>query len=62
MLAKAHCPVQPAEINQSREALIACAHRARMIRNRFIGLDLAWDLGCFDTVLAKMEESDLYLW
>ena len=62
MLAKAHCPVQPAEINLSREAVIACARRARMIRNRYIGLDLAWDLGCFDTVLAKMEESDLYLW
>jgi glycerol-1-phosphate dehydrogenase [NAD(P)+] len=61
MLAKARCPVLPAEINLSREAVIACAYRARMIRNRYICLDLAWDLGCFDTVLTKMEKSEFYL-
>ncbi|MDR2478331.1 MAG: sn-glycerol-1-phosphate dehydrogenase [Treponema sp.] len=61
MLARARCPVLPAQINLSREAVIACARRARMIRNRYICLDLAWDLGCFDTVLARMEESEVYL-
>lgn len=58
---KARCPVRPAEINLSRIAVIACARRAQMIRNRYIVLDLAWDLGCFETVLARMEESESYL-
>jgi glycerol-1-phosphate dehydrogenase [NAD(P)+] len=58
---KARCPVQPAAINLSRAEVIACARRAQMIRNRYIVLDLAWDLGCFETVLARMEESNSYL-
>ncbi|MDR1574739.1 MAG: sn-glycerol-1-phosphate dehydrogenase [Treponema sp.] len=58
---KARCPVRPAEINLSRAAVIACARRAQMIRNRYIVLDLAWDLGCFETALARMEESESYL-
>ena len=61
MLSKARCPVTPAGINLSREAAIACARRARMIRNRYICLDLAWDLGCFDTVLERIEDSRIYL-
>jgi glycerol-1-phosphate dehydrogenase [NAD(P)+] len=61
MFKKARCPVLPAEINLTREAVIACARRAQMIRNRYIALDAAWDLGCFQTVLARLEESELYL-
>ena len=58
---KAGCPVLPSEINLTRNDVIACARLAQMIRNRYTGLDLAWDLGCFETVLARMEESGLYL-
>jgi glycerol-1-phosphate dehydrogenase [NAD(P)+] len=60
MLAKAQCPVKPEEVNLKRHELIACARRAQMIRMRYTALDLAWELGCFETVLAKMEASDKY--
>jgi glycerol-1-phosphate dehydrogenase [NAD(P)+] len=60
MLVKARCPVQPAEINLNRSGLIACARRAQMIRKRYNEVDLAWDLGCLETVLARLEESDKY--
>ena len=60
MLIQAQCPVLPGEINLSRISLIACARRAQMIRNRYNELDLAWDLGCFETVLARIEASDKY--
>ncbi|MDR2741276.1 MAG: sn-glycerol-1-phosphate dehydrogenase [Treponema sp.] len=49
------CPVLPAEINLSRSEVIATARRAQMIRNRYTVLDMAWDLGVFEEVLAKME-------
>ena len=62
MLKKAQCPVLPAEVNLKRAELIASARRAQMIRVRYNSLDLAWELGCFETVLAKMEASDRYLW
>lgn len=55
------CPVSPGLINLSRTDVIATARRAQMIRNRYTVLDLAWDLGIFETVLAKLEESPLYL-
>lgn len=61
LFAKARCPTLPAQVNLTRPAVIACARRAQMIRNRYIGLDLAWDLGCFETVLARLEESGEYL-
>ena len=61
MFIKAKCPVKPEEINLSRSAVIACARRAQMIRNRYNGIDLAWDLGCMETVLAKLEAEDKYL-
>ncbi|MDR2404062.1 MAG: sn-glycerol-1-phosphate dehydrogenase [Spirochaetaceae bacterium] len=55
------CPLSPGVINLSRTDVIAAARRAQMIRNRYTVLDLAWDLGIFETVLAKLEESPLYL-
>jgi glycerol-1-phosphate dehydrogenase [NAD(P)+] len=61
MLVKAQCPVLPAEINLTRTAIINCARRAQMIRKRYNGLDLAMDLGCFETVLKRMEASEIYL-
>jgi glycerol-1-phosphate dehydrogenase [NAD(P)+] len=62
MLVKAQCPVLPAEVNLSRSAIIECSRRAQMIRKRYNGLDLAMDLGCFETVLARMEASEIYLY
>jgi glycerol-1-phosphate dehydrogenase [NAD(P)+] len=62
MFVKARCPVLPAEVNLKRSSLIACARRAQMIRKRYNILDLAWDLGCFETVLARMESSAAYLY
>ncbi|MCL2043382.1 MAG: sn-glycerol-1-phosphate dehydrogenase [Treponema sp.] len=62
MLEKAQCPVRPQEINLTRNAVIACFRRAQMIRNRYTELDLAWDLGCLETVLAGMEASEKYLY
>ncbi|MDR3145914.1 MAG: sn-glycerol-1-phosphate dehydrogenase [Treponema sp.] len=55
------CPLSPGVINLSRTEVIATARRAQMIRNRYTVLDLAWDLGIFETVLAKLEESPRYL-
>ncbi|MDR0316645.1 MAG: iron-containing alcohol dehydrogenase [Treponema sp.] len=62
MFAKARCPILPEEIGLSRSAVIACARRGRMIRNRYSELDLAWDMGCFETVLARIEESGVYFY
>ena len=60
MFVKAGCPVLPKEVGLSRKALIACTHRAQMIRCRYNSLDLAWDLGCFETVLARLGNSAKY--
>jgi glycerol-1-phosphate dehydrogenase [NAD(P)+] len=62
MFVKAQCPVLPGEVNLTRTAVIDCARRAQMIRKRYNGLDLAMDLGCFETILAKLEESEIYLY
>jgi len=62
ILTKAKCPVLPAEVNLKRHELIACSSRAQMIRVRYNALDMAWDLGCFKTVLSKMETSDKYFY
>jgi glycerol-1-phosphate dehydrogenase [NAD(P)+] len=55
LMAGGGCPVLPAAINLSREDVIATARRAQMIRNRYTVVDLAWDLGVFEDVLAKVE-------
>jgi glycerol-1-phosphate dehydrogenase [NAD(P)+] len=61
LLEAAGCPLVPKAINLTRDYVIATARRAQMIRNKYSVLDLAWDAGCFETVLARMEASDLYL-
>ena len=61
LLEKAGCPLKPEDINLTRDYVIATARRAQMIRNKYSVLDLVWDMGCFETVLAKMEGSDVYL-
>ena len=61
-LAKAGCPVLPREAGLERGELLACTRRAQMIRCRYGSLDLAWDLGCFRTVLARMENSQKYFY
>jgi glycerol-1-phosphate dehydrogenase [NAD(P)+] len=61
LLETAGCPLVPETINLTRDYVIATARRAQMIRNKYSILDLAWDAGCFETILTKMEGSDLYL-
>jgi glycerol-1-phosphate dehydrogenase [NAD(P)+] len=61
LLSDAGCPLVPETINLKRGDAIATARRAQMMRNKYTVLDLAWDLGVFETILAKLEESDVYL-
>jgi glycerol-1-phosphate dehydrogenase [NAD(P)+] len=61
LLGSAGCPLQPEVINLSRHDAIATARRAQMMRNKYSILDLAWDMGVFEGVLSKMEESQVYL-
>jgi glycerol-1-phosphate dehydrogenase [NAD(P)+] len=61
LLAKAGCPLVPETIGLSRTEVIATARRAQMIRNKYCVLDLAWDMGVYETVLSKLEDSGEYL-
>jgi len=61
LLAKAKCPVTPAEIGLKRDDAIVTARRAQMIRNKYCILDLSWDMGNLEGILAKIESSDVYL-
>jgi glycerol-1-phosphate dehydrogenase [NAD(P)+] len=61
LLIQGGCPVLPEMVNLTRSGVIATARRAQMIRNRYTVLDLAWDLGVFETILSRMEESPVYL-
>ncbi|MDR1174039.1 MAG: sn-glycerol-1-phosphate dehydrogenase [Treponema sp.] len=61
LLAGAGCPLIPEEINLSRNYTIATARRAQMMRNKYGILDLAWVTGAFETILSRMEESEIYL-
>ena len=61
LLGRAGCPLQPETISLSRSQAIATARKAQMIRNKYCILDLAWDMGNFETILEKMESSDIYL-
>jgi glycerol-1-phosphate dehydrogenase [NAD(P)+] len=61
LLGDGGCPPSPAAINLGRADVLAAARRAQMIRNRYTVLDLAWDLGIFEKVLARFEESGSYL-
>jgi glycerol-1-phosphate dehydrogenase [NAD(P)+] len=61
LLARAGCPLVPGTIGLSRTDVIATARRAQMIRNKYSILDLAWDMGVFQGVLSKLEESGEYL-
>jgi glycerol-1-phosphate dehydrogenase [NAD(P)+] len=61
LLGKADCPLQPETINLSRPDAIATARRAQMMRNKYGILDLSWNMGNFEQVLARLEESAVYL-
>jgi glycerol-1-phosphate dehydrogenase [NAD(P)+] len=61
LMAEAGCPVKPELINLTRNAAIATARRAQMMRNKYCVLDLAWDMGVFEPVLSRMESSNIYL-
>jgi glycerol-1-phosphate dehydrogenase [NAD(P)+] len=55
LLEKAGCPVKPEAAGLSRDYAIATARRAQMIRNKYCILDLAWDMGNFEVILAEIE-------
>jgi glycerol-1-phosphate dehydrogenase [NAD(P)+] len=55
LMIRGGCPVLPAEINLSRGGVIAAARRVQMIRNRYTVVDMAWDMGVFEKVLAQIE-------
>jgi glycerol-1-phosphate dehydrogenase [NAD(P)+] len=61
LLERGGCPVLPESINLTRAKTIATAHQAQMSRVRYGILDLAWDMGNFETILRKIEDSDVYL-
>jgi glycerol-1-phosphate dehydrogenase [NAD(P)+] len=61
LLKKARCPFVPETIGLGRADIIAAAHKAQMMRNKYGILDLSWDMGNFESILAKLEASDVYL-
>jgi glycerol-1-phosphate dehydrogenase [NAD(P)+] len=61
LMERGGCPLKPEEINLTRAKVIADSRRAQMIRNRYTVLDMAWDMGVFEDVLAEMEASERYL-
>jgi glycerol-1-phosphate dehydrogenase [NAD(P)+] len=61
LLKKARCPLVPETIGLGRADIIAAARKAQMMRNKYGILDLSWDMGNFESVLAKLETSDVYL-
>jgi glycerol-1-phosphate dehydrogenase [NAD(P)+] len=61
LMEKALCPLRPETINLKRTEAIATARRAQMMRNKYGILDLAWDMGVLEDILARIESSDVYL-
>jgi glycerol-1-phosphate dehydrogenase [NAD(P)+] len=61
LLGRAGCPLIPETIGLTRNEVIATARKAQMMRNKYCVLDLAWDMGVFESVLAKLEASEHYL-
>jgi glycerol-1-phosphate dehydrogenase [NAD(P)+] len=61
LLGKAGCPLVPEAIGLKRADAIATARKAQMMRNKYAVIDLAWDMGCFEGILAKIEASPVYL-
>jgi glycerol-1-phosphate dehydrogenase [NAD(P)+] len=58
LMERGGCPLRPEEIGLTRAKVIADSRRAQMIRKRYTVLDMAWDMGVFEDVLAGMEASD----
>jgi glycerol-1-phosphate dehydrogenase [NAD(P)+] len=61
LLGKALCPLKGEDIGLTRSDVVATTRRAQMMRNKYTVIDLAWDTGAMEGVLAKMEGSDIYL-
>ena len=61
IMEKAGCPLVPETIGITRNYAIATARRAHMMRNKYCVLDLAWDLGVYEKILEKIENSEIYL-
>jgi glycerol-1-phosphate dehydrogenase [NAD(P)+] len=61
LMVKADCPLIGETIGLTRNQAIYTARRSQMMRNKYCVLDLAWDMGVFETVLEKMDSSEIYL-
>jgi glycerol-1-phosphate dehydrogenase [NAD(P)+] len=61
LLSRAECPLRPEDIGISRTEAITTARRAQMIRNKYSIVDLAWDMGVYETILERIGKSDIYL-
>jgi glycerol-1-phosphate dehydrogenase [NAD(P)+] len=51
ILLRGGCPTTPPEIGLTPERTLSTIPLAQMIRNRYTTLDLAWDLGIFDSAV-----------
>ncbi len=54
MLSQAGCPITPEQIHITREELKRTFFLAQMIRNRYTGLDLAFELGILDECVDRV--------
>ena len=61
LMVRADCPNQPETIGLTLNDVIITARKAQMMRNKYTILDLAFDMGNFEGILAKIEASDIYL-
>lgn len=61
MLRRAGCPIKAETIGLGRSEAIRTGIKAQMIRNRYTVLDLAWDFGILDDLLARIEADSRYL-
>jgi glycerol-1-phosphate dehydrogenase [NAD(P)+] len=61
LMARGGCPCLPGDISLTRRDVIGAARLAQMIRNRYTVLDMAWDLGVFERILERFEETGGYL-
>jgi len=61
LLERGGCPIKPEDINLVRSKVIATARKAQMVRVRYGVLDIAWNIGTFEGILSRMEDSAIYL-
>jgi len=60
LFCEAGCPVMPETINLTNRRVLESTVKAQMIRKRFTVLDMAFELGVFDSVIKKMESKGYF--